>query len=353
MLDILYNIRCSITFEHAFYSDDICTDIRILPTETTRQTLDEYGLLIKNTKGKTHIFQQVTAGVPEIPFTDPVCFSFFACLINSDIFNLFDTGAIRQFHLTNLNSDGTFRDTLTQNAFLGASEALPKLMPQRFNFNLKKGETAQLIIEYFDTSSWTIISDDEIDPTAEGYEINLKKSGKYKITKQPLPPGETSLFLIADNDAQQSTPFFALIHIWLDNTIAFGTQYTVKIPVRFFKFQYIFTDIENKQIAYDIPIAVEGTRHILDTITAGNDIAFTGLDIPDVPVSALDTVVANLRKISSNEIFVVESVSSLPVLENRPPSIKLKAGVNNVMLPVPLLNDLQIIDNKAVMFFNI
>jgi hypothetical protein len=353
MLDILYDIRCSIVFEHHFYSEGICTDIRLTPTGATMQTLEDYGLLVKNSRGKTHIFQQISAGAPEIPFTEPVCFSFLVSLTNSDIYRVFDTGLIRQFHLTNLNSDGTFRDTLTQDEYISQHEILPRLTSQKFNFELEKGAVSQLIIDFFDTTGWSTVSTKYIDPKAEGIELTFIKPGKYKITKQPLPAGENPIIIIANDEANKSTPFFALIDIWLHNDIALKKLYTIKIKGRQFKFQYVFTDVENKQIDYDIPIVVTGKKHILDTITTGNDIPFSELDIADPPESKIDMIVAQLRKIGSGEIYVVESVSPLPVLENRPPSIKLKAGTNDVILPAPLLNDLQIIDNKAVVFFNI
>ncbi|GGN13327.1 hypothetical protein GCM10010967_56820 [Dyadobacter beijingensis] len=353
MLEILYDIRCSIVFEHHFYSEGICTDIRLTPTGDTIQALEDHGLLVKNTLGKTHIFQQISAGVPEVPFTEPVCFSFMASLTNSAIYNLFDTGGIRQFHLTNLNSDGTFRDTLTQDEYLSQHEILPRITPQKFNFELRKGAISKLVIDFFDSTGWNTVTTENIDPKAEGIELTFIKPGKYRITKQPLPAGETSLILIASDDAYKSTPFFALIDIWLQNDIAFKTLYTAKIPGRLFKFQYIFTDVESKQINYDIPIIVRGKKHILDTISAESDIAFSELEIADPPESKIDIVVAQLKKTGSDRIYVVESVSPLPVLENRPASVKLKAGANEVILPVPLLNDLQIIDNKAVVFFNI
>jgi hypothetical protein len=353
MLDILYDIRCSIVFEHHFYSESICTDIRLTPTDTTKQTLEDYGLLVKNSLGKTHIFQQISAGAPEIPFTDPVCFSFLVSFTNSDIYSVLETGTIRQFHLTNLNNDGTFRPTLTQDEYISEQELLPRLIPQKFYLELKKEEVSQLVIDFFDTAGWSTVSTEDIDPKAEGIELNFTKPGKYRITKKPIKAGETPITLIASDDAYKNTPFFALINLWLHSGLALRTLYTVKITERLFKFQYVFTDVESKQIDYDIPIIVRGKKHILDTITAGNDIEFTELQVADPPQSKTDILVAQLKKIGSIKIYVVESASPLPVLENRPPSIKLKAGANDVILPVPLLNDLQIIDNKAVVFFNI
>lgn len=356
MLNVQYTLLCSIVFEHEFYTDRICRDIVTMPTAESVKLLEDYGLLIKNVAGKTMILQKVEGGQAETPFDTVTRLCFFVFLQNPALSNLCDTGGEKRFYLTNLADDGSLRSQLTAQDALSAQDKLPKAMPRRFYFPFKKGEFQQLNIERFEKGGWTSVSTLPVEANAEGMEIKLSQSGKYKVSKDPMPAGEQPQLIMADDEVASSSPFLAVIELFLDSTFAFGTEYIVKIINRAFKWQYVFMDVKSKKVVYGSPnnIQVTFTKHPLDSLspvpTLFSNKALNTLSLQQ------QAMISNLKAINQatiEEVFVFESDRALPLLDNRPPVIKFGTNNHTMVMPVPSIDSLQVVDNKAVVFFNI
>lgn len=356
MLNVQYALLCSIVFEHEFYTDGVCRDISVIPTAESVKLLKDYGLLIKNVAGKTMLFQKIENGVAETPFDAVTRLCFRVFLQNPALSNLCETGGEKRFYLTNLADDGSFRPQLTAQNALSAQDKLPDTKARRFYFPFKKGEFQQLNIERFEKGGWSLISELPVEENSEGIEVKLSQSGKYKVSKQPMPAGEQPQLLMADDEVMSSAPFLAIIELFLDSNLVFGTEYKVKITNRTLKWQYIFMDVKSKKVVYGSPDNIQMTfsRHPLDAIsTVPTRFINRALDTLSPQQQGMIGKLKTANQDTLQDVFVFESDTALPILDNRPPTVRFSTNAQVMVMPVPTIDSIQISDDKAVVFFNI
>ena len=76
MINLKYQKFCSITFKHAYYRDNISRDFTLVPTATSLEQMERFGLLVKTIRGKTTILQKMDEDVAETPIKEPISLSF-------------------------------------------------------------------------------------------------------------------------------------------------------------------------------------------------------------------------------------------------------------------------------------
>lgn len=359
MLNIKYHLLCSIFVEHDFYSDGLCRDILLMPTHESIQKLREYELIIKQIEGKLLIFQRVEAAQqPETPFDIPIRLCFFAFLQNPQLANLCDTGTVtkERFYLTNVAQDGTLRTQLTEQAALSAQDIMPLTCAKRFFFDFEKGQFQQLHIERFGRNGWELVELKAVNADQEGLEMTLPTSGKYRLTKQPLPAGESAQLLVVEEDTSRHASMWGMVELFLDHTVGFGTEYTLKITNRLLPWQYVLIDVKSKKVQHNAPngVHLNFTRHPLDTLSP---VPTTFTHKPVATLSAQQqAMIANLKTTHQDtiqDIFVFESDNALPILENRPPTVKFALDAQTIVMGTPTIDTLQVSESKAIVFFNV
>jgi hypothetical protein len=354
MLNIQYDILCSFQFEHDFYLGSICREIKIIPTAESVQQMDQYGLLFKRTPTQTCIVQRIEGGVAETPFDAPVRLCFWVHFENPALFRVCDTGTATQFYLTNMVGDGTLRTRLTQQTMLSEQDQAPKMVGKRLNLNFPKGEFQQLSVEQFTKAGWVQTDNVAIDPEAEVQQITFKESGKYRLTKAPMPAGQSPQIVFSDGEVAGNRPFWAVIDLHLEASVALRTQYRVRITNKQWKWQYVLMDVKSKTVDFGPTDGREiEVKHEAATGTILNFSKKTLAELP-APQALQLTQIKQIHSDILNDLFVFESAELLPIFQNRPPPvIKFEANGKTIILPVPTLDTLQTFENKAVVFFNI
>lgn len=353
MLSISYSVFCSVEFEHSFYNDLVCRDIELIPTAATRESMDNHGLLLKSVSGKTIVLRRMEGNLPQVEISVPIQLSFMALIKNPALQSLFGVTGATRFHLTNLDQNGAMRNRLTRQDSLSSEDKLPVIESQRINFTFPKETFQRLEVTRFQKGGWSEPVLYSLQPESENFTINLQEPGKYGIAKHPGQTAADASMIIANQEARSSGPFWALVDLFADDTIPAGTRYRVTIPNRPFRFQYVFIDLASQDIELEPTVAVSGARHGLDVVNP-NSFTFSNILMNlDTPVTMLEKTVAGLKKAGSKIPFAMESDTELYILENRPPSIGFNVNLRETSLPVPMIDDLRIIDNKAVVFLNI
>jgi hypothetical protein len=365
MLSIEYRKLCSILFQHAYYQNKRSSDFTLVPTAACKAALEQNGLILKNSGDRTSVLQQMSGSLPEYPFAAPVCLSFLVYLNNPLLWNVTavplsgDPGAplVRQFYLTNLKDDGTLQTGLTRHEKLSSDDVLPVLKPSRFTVEVPKGQTTAINFRRLQAGAgWVDAKSTTVKPEQEVVEIGLSQPGLYEMTKGLA--GETPLKMLVSDAAVQSGPFFGMLDLWLDSNIVAGSTLITYIDNRLLEWNYVLIDIKSKKIQYGDPseITITYARHTGDT-ESPSPVTFQMLAEADMN-EKLKQMVQQIRDSSPDSVenvFVFKSNISVPLMQHRPPTVKLGIdGVSNfASLPVPDISTINIRGNTSLVYYNI
>lgn len=368
MLSIEYRKLCSILFQHAYYQDKRSSDFTLVPTNACKATLEQHGLILKNSGDRTLVLQQMTGNgtaLPEYPLAGPVCLSFLVYLNNPLLWNITavpssagpGAAPVRQFYLTNLRDDGTLQTGLTRQAKLSSQDILPPLKPSRFTVEVPKGQTTAIKFRKLQAGAgWVEAKSIPVSADQEVVEIGLGEFGYYEMTKGLA--GEVPLHILVSDEALQSGPFFAILDLWVDDNTAAGSDWVTYINNRLLEWNYILIDIKSKKIQYGDPseITITYTRHAGDT-ESPSPVTFQMLAEADMN-EKLKQMVRQIRESSPDSVenvFVFKSDVPVPLMQHRPPTVKL--GINGVSnfasLPVPDISTINIRGNTSLVYYNI
>lgn len=362
-MDLKYQSLCTIAFKHAYYRDNTSRDFTLVPTATSLEQMQQFGLLAKTIRGKTTILQKMDGAVAETPFNDPICLSFTILLNNPLLLNVTETFGTRRFYLTNLASNGTLRSSLTEQAQLSQFDALSTIYPQRFSMNFPKGQFQGLAVKRVAPTQWLQnLPPLSINAEMETTLVNLTESGKYELTK--LPNG-TPEIRYANDEILNNPSFFGVLELFFDINST-PISYDITLQQRVFTWQYFLVDVKNKAVNFINPVNIKltFTKSTKDNITP-NGISFVHKNTQTMSADALKTVTD--LKINNpnlvNDIYLFESDNNIPVLENRPPIVQLSLLSNpNVkpQLPIPDIENIKIrlptptaTTANAMIFYNI
>lgn len=341
-----YRKLCSIAFKHAYYRDNTSRDFSLVPTPSSLEQMQRFGLLAKTISGKTTILQKMDDGAVETPITDPICLSFILQLNNPLLLNVTETFNTRHFYLTNLASNGSLKSLLTDQAGLTNFDALPPLSPKRFSMSFPKGEFQLLAIKKAaPPTGFEILPPLSISSEMENVEVNLRESGKYILSKEPISIDKT---IYATNEITPNASFFGVLDLFLDQNIAPAMVYEVMLQPRIFKWQYFLVDVKNKESNFTVPanINLEFVRNAADSITP-NGVLFTFQDEMTMSPDSFK-VVKDIRDNNLNTIhnvYLFESNTDIPILESRSPIVKMNITTSPTVtpqLPVPDITNVQI-----------
>lgn len=361
MLSIEYRKLCSILFKHAYYQNKRSSDFTLVPTVTCRQHLEQYGLIVRKIGDRAVILQQMNGAAPEYPLTAPVCLSFLVYLDNPLVWNITQVPAagqaLRQFYLTNLKEDGTLQDQLTMQARLSPDDALPGLKPSRFTMDLPKGATSEIRIRRLVApEGWKPFKKIAVAAEQETVEIALREAGCYEITKGLA--GETPTEILVSEDALAAGPFFAVLDLWVDASIPADTERIAYIDNRLLEWHYVLIDIKSRKIQYGNPsdITISYTRHSGDSESpAAVNFAMVAEGDMDDKLKQLVSQIREGSPDSVENVFVFKSDVPVPLMEHRPPTVRL--GMNGVAnfasLPVPDISTIRIRGNSSLVYYNI
>ncbi|MCF0074335.1 hypothetical protein LZD49_27880 [Dyadobacter sp. CY261] len=365
MLSIENRKLVSILFRHAYYQTKRSSDFTLVPTTACLRRLEEHGLTVKSTSGQTMVLQQMEALAPALPLTAPVCLSFLVYLNNSLLWNVTnvpasanpDAAHLRQFYLTNLKDDGTWQSVPTKQAHLSAQDALPVLKSSRFTLNIPKGQTTEIKIrKLLLAEGWKPFRNIPVQPDQEVVLVNLAEPGYYEITKGLA--GETPAKIVVSDDAVRAGNFFAILDLWIDNNTNEGSECIAYIDNRLLEWHYVLIDIKSKKVQYGDPsgITISYARHTADT-ESPSPVTFARLAEADMD-DKLKQLVQQIRDGSPDSVenvFVFKSDVPVPLMEHRPPTVKL--GMNGVSsfasLPVPDISTVRIRGNSSLVYYNI
>jgi hypothetical protein len=380
MLSIEYRKLYSILFRHAYYQTKRSTDFELVPTAQCRQRLEEYGLVVRNTSGQTMVLQQMDGVVPggappggpapggpapALPMTAPVCLSFLVYLDNPLLWNVTSVplptdpaaATLRQFYLTNLKDDGTLQSTPTKQAKLSAEDGLPVVKPSRFNLDIPKGQTTEIKIrKRLAGEGWKAFRTIPVQPDQEIVPVHLNHPGYYEITKGIA--GEIPPKILVSDEAVSAGPFFAILDLWLDSNTTEGSECITYIDNRLLEWHYVLIDIKSKKVQYGDPsgITISYARHMGDT-ESPSPVSFARLADADMD-EKLRQLVQQIRDGSPDSVenvFVFKSDIPVPLMEHRPPTVRL--GLNGVTnfasLPVPDISTVRIRGNSSLVYYNI
>lgn len=362
MLSIEYRKLCSILFQHAYYQNKRSSDFTLVPTAACRQHLEQRGLIVRKIGDRTVILQQMNGPGPEYPLMEPVCLSFLVYLDNPLVWNITCVPAaagqvLRQFHLTNLNVDGTLRDKLTMQARLSPDDALPVLKPTRFTLEVPKGATSEIgIRRLLAGDGWKPFKNIAVGVEQEMVEIALREAGHYEITKGLA--GETPMEILVSDDALAAGPFFGILDLWIDSSMAPDSERIAYIDNRLLEWHYVLIDIKSRKIQYGDPsdITISYARHSGDS-ESPSAVNFAMLAEGDMD-DRLRQLVSQIRDGSPDSVenvFVFKSDVPVPLMEHRPPTVRLGMnGVSNfASLPVPDISTIRIRGNSSLVYYNI
>ena len=346
MLNIKYQNLCSIAFRHEYYRDGVSRDFTLIPTETTQNLMQTYGLYAKNTGGKTIILQKMDKNVVDTPFTQPICLTFAVQLNNPALLSVSRLSDKRQFYLSNIQADGTYRALLTEQAVLSDKDALPPMRPQQYSLNIPKDKFKKIEISRVLAGGIKNYPPLSIERDMETVLLKFPASGKYTLTKQPSNPGDISEIVYANSEI--NTSLFGIVELFLDRTLVPPMNYAVAIEARRFKWQYFLTDTQSKDVNYNndpANVRLTYTRNPNDLLSP-NIVLFAYKGIQTISPDAFK-VMQNIGKISPEikQIMLFESDNNIPILESRSPTIEMTVLPNTSYkpkLPVPDITSLNV-----------
>jgi hypothetical protein len=367
MFHIQYRQLCAIFFTHSYYQNGRSTDFTLVPTEACAETMQRYGLKMVKTADRTLVMQRMDGPVPETPFEEAVRFCFLVYLNNPLLWNVsqheWETAPgkivpVRQFYLTNLDqTEGTLMPGLTKTLPLSAADALLPLSGERFNVDVKKGELVEIVMEQFlPVNKWVALPAVPVKPEQEIVEVKLAEPGLYR--RQPVSGAEPSPVFIANDEVSSAGPLFALIDLFLNNDVAPGQTYNTYLDNRKFFWNYIFTDVMNKNVPYGQPgdIKLSFKRHDKDTQSPVN-VKFKLLPDEIQPPQIRKTVEQLLKagQGTVSKVFVFASDQPIPILQNCPPVVELSINDNQkfAKLPVPDIETVELRGSQSLIYYHI
>ncbi len=344
MLRLRYQTLCSIAFRHEYYRDGISRDFLLIPTTNTQQLMESYGLLVKPTSSHVLVVQKMDSGVPEIPFTKPVCLTFLVQLTNISLYRVSRIADKRQFFFTNIDALGAYKANLTQKPTLTLEDALMPLRPQQFNLPIPKGILQQLNISRTELGGIKNLPPLSIDAAMENVNIKLKSAGKYTLTRQPT---NTKEVFYANNGLGNTPNLFGIMEVWIDPNFVAPLQYTIQIEARRFKWQYYLTDTVSNQVVFNdaADISINYQRNTNDVLSPAA-VQFNYKSILTIGQDSFK-VMQDIAKGSNDikKVMLFESDQNIPVLESRAPTIEMTILNNTAVkpkLPIPELSNLNI-----------
>jgi hypothetical protein len=343
MLRLRYQTLCSIAFRHEYYRDGISRDFLLMPTTTTQQLMESYGLLVRPTSSRVLVVQKMDSGVPEIPFTKPICLTFLIQLTNMALYSVSKIADKRRFFFTNIDALGAYKANLTQKSTLTHEDALMPLRSQQFNLAIPKGTLQQIVLSRTELGGIKNLPSLSIEAAMENVDIKLKNAGKYTLVK--LPTNSKEVFY-ANADLRNTPNLFGIMELWLDQNFVSGLQYNIQIEARRFIWQYYLTDLASNEVVFedatDISVKYNRNGHIVLPET----VQFVSKEPLNISQNSFK-VMQDIAKGNNNikKVMLFESDQNIPVLESRAPTIEMTILNNTAVkpkLPVPELSNLNI-----------
>jgi hypothetical protein len=220
-----------------------------------------------------------------------------------------------------------------------------------------KGQTDRIIVnELVAGEGWKLRKTLNVKPDQEVVRVTLQQPGLYQLTKGLA--GEIPEKILANDEAVGSRPFFALLDLYLDNTIIPASELITYIDNRLLEWQYVLIDIKSKTINYGDPSAITLSykRHANDN-TSPNAVTFARLSEDELGEKMREVV----RQIMENNgdsienVFVFKSNIPVPLMEHRPQTVELHIdGLTEfAKLPVPDISTINIRGNNSLIYYNI
>jgi hypothetical protein len=342
MLRLKYQTLCTIAFLHEYYQDGISRDFVLVPTDTTKQIMENYTLILKETRSNILIAQKTEGGIAEVAFTKPICLTFLVKLTNPSLYSVSNLSDKRQFFFTNIDKNGVYRRNLTAEDVMSAHDALMPLRPQQLNLAIPKGTIQTIELSRMELGGTFKLPALSIDIDKETIDIQLGRTGVYTMIKKPVNNKE---IFYANSHLGNTINMFGIMELWFDQNFVSGLKYEVKIAARHFKWQYYLTDtISNETVSDSAPnLAIEYQRNSYDTLSPPlvQFVRKEILSIDNDSAKVIQDLATNNQTV--RRVILFESDENIPVLESRAPTIKMTLGATkSLSLPVPDITNLNI-----------
>jgi hypothetical protein len=246
MFQYSYTPYLSVSFHHPYYFNGVTNDFQLLPTQSTQEHLDAFGLRFKNIAGTFFIYQQLDeSGVP-FQAVDAVTDLYFIVTPTSNLYNITQRFGTGQYFLSNLRLNGTYSTVLTAGPQLSIADQLPPVTGQQLLIEFLPDTITKITVSRIVAGTGLEkIQEHTIAPTDLMILIGVSQPGLYQVEKTKKAGGvDTSLILFSE-ELKRAGNAWAFVHLQIKPPDIL-TNYTADLPAGNNFWQYFIIEPEGR-----------------------------------------------------------------------------------------------------------
>lgn len=345
---------------HDYYADRKSADLNFVPTRNTQEILAQNHLKFQQKDNLIHILikkeKKGDSFEPFLVFDQPLKLSFQVFIDNPLFAKFTETEDKKSFYFSNLNEDGTLRNTLNKGDFVSKGDSCPPILSQQFSIPVQPGFfKSYKIFSTYPTVGKKELNHFNIETQAESISISLSESGRYTIEFEKSDgSGVENKDLYASSEIFNATPTAFVEYFIMPNNAIQPEKLTLKFIQKKAFWRYLLVDRKNAiELPEDNPESALKLNYSVNAgsaLPSGINFKFIKYDQANPQDKATIDFIKNTDRRDILNAFLFVSDQEIPYLEKDYPTIKLSLDTNTLMDRMPIPNTEQF---NSTIFFNV